>query len=377
MSEQDGFERIVERLHAATLDDSQWPGACALIDEVCSLVGNGLLVVDGEESRVHSAGFFYRGHRRQDLEREYLESYHPIDERVPRFRQLPFDRLARARDLYRDEELKTSPAYNEFLRPAGGGDGLNIRLRGVGGCEHISWVLRDPVARDGWGSSQLALIGRLRQHIRHFVGVRQVLTNADALGTSLNRLLSCMVLGVVQLDRRGRILELNDRAARILRTGDGLLDREGFLHAQFPEDNQRLGELLEDGLPVENAGAAGASMTVRRSVGSQPLVVYVTPTPAGQYDFGDSRAGAVVLVVEPGCRPRLDPKLIGEALGLTPTQSRVAVWLAEGRTVRKIARATGCKETSVYWHVRQICQRTGVTRQADLIRLVLSVPDWS
>ena len=359
------------------LDDSRWPVASALIDDVCGLKGNGLLVVDGDKLRVHSAGFFYRGHRRQDLEREYLENYHPIDERVPRFRQLPFDRLARARDLYRDDELKTSPAFNEFLRPAGGGDGLNIRLRGVGGCEHISWVLRDPVARDGWGSSQLALIGRLGPHIRHFVGVRQALTNAGALCASLNQLLNRASLGVVQLDRRGRILELNDRAARIVRAEDGLLDREGVLQAQYPEDRQRLAKLLGDVLPVNGAGAAGASMVVQRSTGSQPFVVYVKRTVTGEYDFGDSRSGAVVLVVEPGRRPRLDTKLIREALGLTPAQGRVAVWLAEGRTVREIAEATDSKEASVYWHVRQIYNRMGISRQADLVRLVLSVPDWS
>ena len=34
-------------------------------------------------------GLYYRGQRREDLERKYLEGYHPIDERVPRLRQLP------------------------------------------------------------------------------------------------------------------------------------------------------------------------------------------------------------------------------------------------------------------------------------------------
>ncbi|MYF05244.1 MAG: helix-turn-helix transcriptional regulator [Holophagales bacterium] len=69
--------------------------------------------------------------------------------------------------------------------------------------------------------------------------------------------------------------------------------------------------------------------------------------------------------------------MIREALGLTPAQGRVAVWLAEGRTVREIAEATDSKEASVYWHVRQIYNRMGISRQADLVRLVLSVPDWS
>ena len=34
-------------------------------------------------------GVYARGERQADLEREYLQVYHPIDEAVPRLRQLP------------------------------------------------------------------------------------------------------------------------------------------------------------------------------------------------------------------------------------------------------------------------------------------------
>ena len=56
------------------------------------------------------------GQRRDDLEREYLTTYHPLDERVPRFRQLPARHLVHITDLYTAEELKTSRTYNELRR---------------------------------------------------------------------------------------------------------------------------------------------------------------------------------------------------------------------------------------------------------------------
>ena len=42
-----------------------------------------------DDLRVLFVGLYYRGQRREDLERKYFEVYHPIDERVPRLRQLP------------------------------------------------------------------------------------------------------------------------------------------------------------------------------------------------------------------------------------------------------------------------------------------------
>ena len=54
-------------------------------------------------------------------------------------------------------------------------------------------------------------------------------------------------------------------------------------------------------------------------------------------------------------------------------ESRVAVMLAEGMTVREITAATGRKETTIRWHVRRIFRKQGITRQAELVRLVLSI----
>ena len=91
MSGHDAFERILASLHEARLDDVHWPTTTALIEEACGLTGNALLVPEGppDDIRVLFVGLYYRGQRRLDLEREYLDVYHPIDQRVPRLQQLP------------------------------------------------------------------------------------------------------------------------------------------------------------------------------------------------------------------------------------------------------------------------------------------------
>ena len=60
-------------------------------------------------------------------------------------------------------------------------------------------------------------------------------------------------------------------------------------------------------------------------------------------------------------------------LGLTPLEGQVAVWLAEGKTVRELAAARGRQVDTIHWHLKQIYQKLGIARQADLVRLVLSV----
>ena len=250
MNNQDAFERILASLYDAMLDETRWPATSALIDEACGLTGNGLMVGEGPKDDVRAlfVGLYYRGHRREDLEREYLKIYHPHDERVPRFRQLPDSRLVHVTDLYTAEELKTSPTYNEAFARAHYQDSLNVRLDGPDGS-HISWGLGDPVASDGWGSSEIAMVQGLLPHIRQFVCVRQALIRAEARSSTVTALLDNPRIGVLELDRRGRILEGNDRARSLLRRGDGLLDRNGMLRARAPADQVRLERLLGVALP--------------------------------------------------------------------------------------------------------------------------------
>ena len=377
MSEQAAFARVLASLYDAMLDETHWPATSALIDEACGLTGNALLVGEGppDDIRVTFVGLYYRGQRRPDLEREYLDVYHPINEGIPRLRQLPDGHLVPIKDLYTAEELKTSRTYNEALRRGQYQQGVNVRLAGPGGSP-MTWSLADPVVSDGWGSSQIAMVRRLTPHIRQFIRVRQALVCAQAGDTTVTALLENPRIGVLHLDRRGRILAANDRARRLLRHGDGLSDEDEVLQARAPDDQARLARLVAEALPTSGAVPVSGSMLLGRVSGLPPLVVHVKPVGVPQPDYGARHVAALVLIVEPGHHPRLDPALVARTLGLTPAESQVAVWLAGGKSVRDIALTTGLTDGAIYWHLKQIYHKLPISRQVDLVRLVLSIAEF-
>ena len=376
MSEQDAFERTLAAMYDAMLDDTRWPAVSALVDEACGLKGNGLMVGEGpkDDIRATCVGAYYRGQRRQDLECEYLANYHPADERVPRFRQLPEGRLVHVTDLYTAEELKTSPTYNEALRRADLQDSLNVRFAGADGS-HIAWAPADPVDSDGWGTPRLAMVAKLLPHIRQFVRVRQALVCALARRRA-DGLLDNPRMGVIHLDRRGRIIDVNDRARGILRRGDGLSDRRGELCVREPSDRGRLDRLLGGALPATGAPAVSGSMRLRRLPGLPSFTVHVKPLAVRQPDYGARHVAAQMLIVEPGRRQRVDAGVVARMLELTPAESELAASLAEGRSVRDIAEATGRTKTAISRQVRRICRKHSISRQSDLVRLVRSLADF-
>ena len=56
---------------------------------------------------------------------------------------------------------------------------------------------------------------------------------------------------------------------------------------------------------------------------------------------------------------------------MTPSESRVAARLAEGRSVREIAASEGYQEGYVRWLLKQIYRKHGLSGQVGLVRLVL------
>ena len=374
MNPDDAFERCLESLYAAALDDARWPAATALIEEAVGFHGNALIVGEGfdDDVRLNFARFLRRGDSCEDLGREYFKVYYPHDEAVPRIRRLPHGQLVHAADLYTEDERKTSPTYNESMPRSGSEKGLFARFDGRDG-QRIIWNLGNPVGGRGWQSTRRRLLERLLPHVHRAVLIRQTLAAADALGAGLAGLLDNDRIGVVQLDRGGRVLAANAPALEILRRGDGLLDRDGALDAWLPADRSRLRRLLGRALPDWWGDApSGGSMTVQRPSGRSRLGLHVSPVGDGAGDFGGRRVAALVLVVDPARRPRIDASRVATTLGLTPSEGRMAALLAEGLRVREIAAAAGWSENYVRWLVEQTYRKLGVSGQVALVRQVLA-----
>ena len=377
MSQQDLFERILASLHEAALDDARWPAASSLIDEACGSKGNFLTHADGDcdgDVEIFGARFCYRGQRRPDLERLYLETYYPLDERIPRIRRLPDSQVRHVSSLYTDEEKKTSPVYNEALPLSDTRDSLNVRLDGPDGSR-IIWVVGDPCDGDGWSSARVETVERLLPHIRQFVRVRQALVNSRALGASLAALLESRRCGVIQLDLHGRIMAANDRACDLLHKGDGLSDQRGLLRASSLLDNAALQQLLASVLPPYDSQGRSGSIMVTRPDAAPRLAVHISPVGEEREDLCISRVAALVLVVDLADRARIHPDVVAATLGLTPAESRIALDLAQGSTIRQIAVATGRRPDTIRWHMKHIFGKLNLSRQVDLVQLVQSLAD--
>ena len=365
MNPRDDFDRVMASLHDAMLDDAHWPAASALIDDACGIKGSNLAV---GRTRADTQVFF--GQRHEQRQRWYFENCFFQDEAVPRIVELPDSRLVPVSELYTEKEKETSLAYSVAWRDLRQ-NGLTVRLDGPEGA-NVVWTLGDSTQRGGWGSDQIEMIERLLPNLRHFARIRLALAGAEALGTSLLDLLDVAKLAVVYLDRRRRVVEANDRARAILRQRDGLLEEGGTLGASWSADNVLLERLLASVLPDVDARGVSGSITLRRAPGRPRLTLHMSPVGPRHKTFGVRRVAALALIVDPENGLGIDPRRVAALLDLTVVEARVAALLAEGMGISDIAAATGRQESTIRWSLKRIYRKQGISRQAELVRLVLT-----
>jgi len=70
--------------------------------------------------------------------------------------------------------------------------------------------------------------------------------------------------------------------------------------------------------------------------------------------------------------PAVDPNLLRGMFGLTPSESRLAAALASGLALEAAAQAEGWTLNSAKTYLKSVFGKLGVSRQADLVRVVLT-----
>ena len=76
---------------------------------------------------------------------------------------------------------------------------------------------------------------------------------------------------------------------------------------------------------------------------------------------------ALIVATKPGALADLDHSLVGEMLGLSPAEARLALLLAAGKTVKDFAAVQGCTVNTARAHLAHLLHKTGCRRQVELV----------
>ena len=298
-----------------------------------------------------------------DFLRIYPERYHALNDAWHRIVQRGVGAATTDQMVIDRREFHGSLYYHEWAKP----QGYRTVIGGLIDAEH-NWrtVLTLP-GRADYGRDSVRLFGVLSAHIRRAVQLNRHLDRANIDRAALRQTVERMSGAAFLVDAEARIVVMNEMAEKLLRADRGLRVTRGRLGAGQRAHGVALRTLIAQsvlgGLPDR-----GSSIEVTSAVDA-PLKLLLIPLhhPSSRHVPG---APATLIVEASAPTPRDGAQRLALTYGLTDAEARFAEEILKGDGKRAAAERCGISYSTARSHLSRIFEKTGVHRQAALVRLL-------
>ncbi len=366
------FGEVVGAIYRAAAEPELWPTALTAAADLVGAVGAQVFLWN---KLGHTVPFAAVGRLPEEGNALYVQHYGAIDPRRQALEHRPVGELVLDQDLDGDR-LRKSEFYNDFLVPYGVPYVAGSRIVDTPELCVVLGVLRS-FPQGPFGSVEADLLRRLLPHFQHAARIHDKLRSLDLCSRAVENALDRLSFGVVIANTNGRVVIVNRAAKEIAAASDGVHIHHGRLTAERAEEAGVIARLIRDAAQsaAHRGGAGGGSLRVPRPSGRQPYVVLVAPLESETAPSLTSESPAVLILIsdlEQG------PKVLGRRLvdlfGLSPAEACLAVALAEGKRLEEVAEERRVRMPTVRTQMRAVLDKTGTTRQADLVRLIARLP---
>ena len=221
------------------------------------------------------------------------------------------------------------------------------------------------------------LCAMLLSHIRRAFELAGRIGTTDVERQVYSSVLDKLSVGAIILDDKGAVLQTTALAAEILNARDGLTTHRGHLAATSASHDKELQLALKAALagqPAEGeAMAAPRAVSVARDSGARDLGLIVQPLGASaKSDSKLRRSSAVVFIRDAERNAELESGMLRQLFDLTPAEAAEARSLTTGLSLDESAEALNISRNTARAHLRSIFSKSGITRQTELMRLMLN-----
>ena len=188
--------------------------------------------------------------------------------------------------------------------------------------------------------------------------------DVEILQTALDR----VGLAIFLVTKAGELAFANTAGRGLLEKRDGLYEQRRRLHASGRADNVALEAALDHVIDAGGNNKTLPLLIVERE-GAAPLTISIVPSPFTTTEQGE--VGAIVFAVDPDMDIKDLTAAVCRAYGLTRVETELAYQLASGRTLQEATTSMRLKSETTKGYLRSVFSKMGVSRQPDLIRLIL------
>jgi DNA-binding CsgD family transcriptional regulator/PAS domain-containing protein len=357
--------RMIESIYGCALDPRQWT---TTLPAIIALTNSAAAVLS-----VHREGqaecIFHHGY----------EPFLPPDDR--RFPTLPrtlswqalcvSEMVTKGVLLVDDLKFLNSRFYKEWCLPRGLRHALGV-VAGSG-SRVIVLIANRVKTQPCYGDGDSRLFRSLIPHVCQALKIAEAIGLRTMRSEAFKATLDTLSVGIYLHDRQGRLIFMNHVAKCQIKAGNVLRIADNRLSSASAEARDALDRAIATACS-DSAGQCPASIALPlQKNGAAGLIATVMALNHGQYQSLATPfvADCAVFVQDPRIAPLVPAEALARLFGLTPAERDVLLALADGRSPQGVAEVLGIALATVKSHLHKIFEKTGTSRQADLVRLVM------
>lgn len=302
---------------------------------------------------------------------DYLRRWHALD---PRRRHLlarlgdVVGRWWHCNDVFDDDFARRNTFYRHFL-PAHDTRYLATAMIDSSPTTVSAFALELPAARGPLSDDERELARRLGLHAAEALRAHERVRRMAVQALAGHRLLGALPYPMWLLDGDRFVLHANPAADEEDRREAHAARRDGRLVLRGNRADQALGAAL-----LRLGGSPHGTREVidpRARSSELPAWLHLQSLrPVEVLGAFGERPVVLATLFDPARLGQLDAHALADSFGLTPTQARVAVLLAEGLTAEQIGAQLGVALSTIRTHLRSVRRRLGAARTVDAVRLL-------
>jgi DNA-binding CsgD family transcriptional regulator/PAS domain-containing protein len=369
MDEVEQVSQLIGDIYDAALDRSLWP---RVLQKTCRYVNGVSALLGADDSVQRSVRFFFEW----GVDPHYLRLHDEIYSRlnpmtVPTVLYAKVGSVLASSDLIPYDELVATRFFREWVAPQGIVDAISVTLD-KSSTSYAAVVVQRHERHGLVNDAMRRRVGLLAPHFCRAFAIAKLIDLHKVEAAALADTLDGLAAGMFVVDADARIVHANASGCAMMTAGKVLTGNGGRLSATDPQAEQVLREMFAAAQSGDDAvGIKGIAVPLRDPDG-EPWVAHVLPLTSGiRQQAGISYSAVAAVFV---CKATLDLssplETLADVYKLTPAELRVLFTIVQVGGVPEVAPVLGISETTVKTHLQRVFEKTGVKRQADLVKLV-------
>jgi DNA-binding CsgD family transcriptional regulator len=207
-------------------------------------------------------------------------------------------------------------------------------------------------------------------HLQQALRAQDLVAQLDNRVRDITTVIDVIRHGIVIVDSERRVAHMNSAAERILAVSDGLGMDSGRVEASHAATDKRLQSGIARACTESYTGARGGdSLACNRPSGKRPYVIHILPLATED----PSAARALLVLIDPEQEVEPPKMLIRRLFGLTDAEADVALRVMRGEGLKPISADLALSTATVKSHLQRVFEKTDTHRQAELVRLLLTM----